>query len=126
MPVRVDKWLQVARVFKTRSQATRACSLGRVTVNGQRAKAHRALDLDDQVEVELGDWRRVLLVRELRDRPLPKKEAARIFEDRSPPRPVRDPLERALAGPAVRREKGKGRPTKRERREMERWLDPRS
>ena len=65
--VRLDKWLQVARVFKTRSQATRACNLNRVRVNGMPAKAHRNLALEDRVEIELGDWTRILVVKELHD-----------------------------------------------------------
>ena len=64
--VRLDKWLQVARAFKTRTQATKACTLGRVRVNGQVAKPHRALVLEDRVEVEKGDWIRVLVVKEER------------------------------------------------------------
>jgi ribosome-associated heat shock protein Hsp15 len=119
--VRVDKWLQVARVFKTRSQATRACSQGRVRVNGLRAKAHRALAIDDRVEVDFGETPRILVVKELRDRPLPRKEAHRVFEDHSPPRPRRDAIDRALEGPGVQRERGLGRPTKRQRREMNRF-----
>jgi len=120
MDVRLDKWLQIARVFKTRSQATHACTLGRVKVNGQPAKPHRHLALEDRIEVEQGEWTRVLVVKELRDRPLPKAETARLFEDLSPPRPVLDPLERLLRRPPVRRQPGAGRPTKKERREVER------
>jgi ribosome-associated heat shock protein Hsp15 len=118
--VRLDKWLQVARVFKTRSQATRACSLGRVRVNGAPAKAHRPLAVGDRVEVALGERERILEVRGLRDRPVPKTEARELFEDHSPPPPPRDSLERLLARPPVRREPGAGRPTKRERRQIDR------
>jgi ribosome-associated heat shock protein Hsp15 len=120
--VRLDKWLQVARVFKTRSQATRACSLNRVRVNGQSAKAHRNLAIDDRVEIELGDWERTLVVKELHDRPLPKAEASRVYEDHSLPRPSPDPMER-LARRGLVRERGLGRPTKRDRRELERFWD---
>lgn len=118
--VRLDKWLQVARVFKTRSKATHACNLSRVRVNGATAKAHRRLALDDRVEIELGDWTRVLVVKELHDRPLPKAEAARIFEDLSLPRPRLDELERLRRRRPVVREKGAGRPSKKERRELDR------
>ena len=121
MQVRLDKWLQVARVFKTRSQATKACSSSRVRVNGQVAKPHRHLALEDQVEIEIRDWTRVLVVKELRDRPLPKAEASRVFEDLSPPRPKPDPFDRLLRRPASLRERGLGRPTKKERRETDRW-----
>ena len=105
--MRLDKWLQVARVFKTRSRATRACQLGRVRVNGQPAKPHRPVALDDRVEVELREWTRVLVVRELRDKPLPKAEAARLFEDLSPPRPQLDPLSRLLRRTGAGRAQGR-------------------
>jgi ribosome-associated heat shock protein Hsp15 len=120
MDVRLDKWLQVARAFKTRSQATHACTLGRVKVNGQVAKAHRHLALEDRVEIELSGWTRLLVVKELRDKPLPKDDALRLFEDLSPPKPTLDPLQRLMRAPPVRRDRGTGRPTKRDRRELER------
>ena len=125
MSVRIDKWLQVARVFKTRSQATRACTLGRVRINGNRSKPHRLLKIDDRIEVVFGDWQRVLVVLELRDRPLPKKDATRVFEDLSEPRPRLDPFERAMRRAPVQREKGLGRPTKQERREIDRLREGR-
>jgi ribosome-associated heat shock protein Hsp15 len=121
MPVRLDKWLQVARMFKTRTQATHACDLGRVRVNGQSAKPHRALAIGDRVELQQGDWERVLTVRELRDRPVPKAEAANLYDDQSPPRPAPDPMRRLLSRPPARRPPGTGRPTKKERREIDRW-----
>jgi ribosome-associated heat shock protein Hsp15 len=120
--VRVDKWLHVARVFKSRSLATRACQLSRVRVNGVAVKPHRVLAVGDKVEAEVTpDWTRVLVVRELADRVLPKVEVPRLFEDLSPPRPAADPVLRAMRRPPVLREKGAGRPTKKQRREMEAW-----
>lgn len=121
MSVRLDKWLQVARMFKTRTQATHACDLGRVRVNGQPAKPHRQLTAGDRIELSQGDWERVLIVKELRDKPVPKAEAAALYEDQSPPKPASDPLARILRQPPVRRDAGAGRPTKKDRREMERW-----
>ncbi len=123
MEVRLDKWLQVARVFKTRSQATRACTLSRVRVNGQSAKPHKSLALGDRIEVEQGDWTRTLVVRELRDKPVAKALAAELYEDLSPPRPHLSELERLMRKPPERRERGTGRPTKKERRDLERWRD---
>ena len=120
MTVRLDKWLQIARVFKTRSQATKSCNLSRVRVNEQIAKPHKELAIGDRVEVQLRDRKRILIVRELRDKPLPKPEVARLFEDQSPPPPTRDPMAALLRRPPVQREKGLGRPTKRERRRLER------
>ncbi len=118
--VRIDKWLQIARVFKSRSQATRACELGRVKVNGYVTKAHRRLQLEDRIAVEKGEWTQVVVVKELRDKPLPKAEAARLYEDESPPKPAPDPLRRLMRMPAAKRERGAGRPTKKQRREMDR------
>jgi ribosome-associated heat shock protein Hsp15 len=118
--VRLDKWLQVARAFKTRTQATHACSLGRVRVNGERVKPHRSLRVGDLVEIESGDWTRVLVVQLLRDRPVAKAEAPALYEDRSPPRPVRDTALARATRQHARREPGTGRPTKRDRRLIDR------
>lgn len=121
MSVRLDKWLHVARMFKTRTQATHACDLGRVQVNGQAAKPHRHLNPGDRIELAQGDWDRILIVKELKDRPVPKAEAPLLYEDQSPPKPAPDPLARLLRRPPVQRDPGAGRPTKKERREMEKW-----
>ncbi len=118
--VRLDKWLQVARMFKTRTKATKACDSSRVKVNGATAKAHRRLALEDRVEIEFGDWTRVLVVKELRDRPVRKAEAPLLYEDLSPPKPVPDEFERLMRRRPVAREKGAGRPSKKERRELDR------
>ncbi|MEM9552750.1 MAG: S4 domain-containing protein [Acidobacteriota bacterium] len=117
--VRLDKWLQVARVFKTRSKATKACSVSRVRVNGQVAKPHRNLAIGDRIEVEIGDWKRIVVVKELHDKPLPKKEVPRLFDDESPPKPEMDPLERLMRRAPLLRDRGAGRPSKRERRQLE-------
>jgi ribosome-associated heat shock protein Hsp15 len=120
MPVRLDKWLQVARMFKSRTQATHACDLGRVRVNGQPAKPHRQLAVGDRIELQQGDWERVLTVLELRDRPVPKAGAAALYDDQSPPRPAADPLRRLLRRPPALRPAGAGRPTKKDRRDIDR------
>lgn len=122
MDVRIDKWLHVARVYKTRTLAAKACQLSRVRVNGVAVKPHRTLVVGDRVEAEVTpDWTRVLEVRELADRTLPKAEVPRLFADLSPPRPSSDPLRRLLRRPLVAREEGAGRPTKKDRRAMEAW-----
>src|SRR5438270_5485470 len=121
MSVRLDKWLHVACVFKTRTQATHAVDLNRVRVNGQTAKPHRNLVPGDRLDVEIGEWTRVLIVKELRDKPVSKEEARTLYEDLSPPRPASDSFQRLLRRPPVQREKGAGRPTKKERRDIDRW-----
>ena len=118
--VRLDKWLNVARLFKTRSKATRACHLNRVRVNGQPAKAHRDLRIGDKVEVEVGDdWRRIVVVEKLAEKPVPKAEAREMFDDQSPPKPQLDPIQRLMRQAPVKRDKGAGRPSKKERRQLE-------
>lgn len=117
--VRLDKWLQVARAFKTRTQATHACALGRVRVNGNLAKPHRPIAVEDVVEIEQRDWTRLLVIKALADKPPRKEDAKLLFEDKSPPRPELDPLERLMRRAPVARERGAGRPTKRDRREIE-------
>ncbi len=107
-------------MFRTRSKATAACAAGRVTVNGRPAKAHRQLKVGDRIEFRIRDWKRILVVRELRDKPLPKAEAPRLYEDLSQPKP--EPPSRdaqAVVVPAHRR-RGAGRPTKRDRRLIDR------
>ena len=121
MSGRLDKWLHVACVFKTRTQATHAVDLNRVRVNGQAAKPHRTLVPGDRIEVVQGDWTRVLVVKELRDKPVSKEEARTLYDDQSPPRPEADPMKRLMMRPPALRERGAGRPTKKERRDMERW-----
>ena len=110
-------------MYKTRTKATHACDLGRVRVNGQTAKPHRQLVVGDRVELTQGDWDRVLVVQDLKDKPVPKAEALKLYEDLSPPRPAPDPLARLMRRPLATREAGAGRPTKKERREIERFLD---
>jgi len=123
--VRVDKWLHVARVYKTRSLATKACQTSRVRVNGVVVKPHRELREGDRIEAEVRrDWSRVLVVRELAEKTLPKAEVPRLFEDLSPPPPAADPMARLLRRPPVLRERGAGRPTKRDRRRMAEAFGP--
>ena len=117
--VRLDKWLHVARIFKTRTIATKACELSRVQVNGQVAKASRQVRLEDKIETVTFDWKRLLIVKALRDKPVPKAEAALLYEDLSGPRPEADPVKRLMRRAPVTRDKGAGRPTKKDRRDLQ-------
>ena len=94
--------------------------MSRVRVNGNVAKAHRNLQLEDQVEVDYRDWTRILIVKELRDKTLAKAEVPRLFEDLSPPKPKLDEMAKLMRKAPVLREPGKGRPSKRERRQLDR------
>jgi len=118
--VRLDRWLWAARFYKTRSLAQTACDGGKVDLNGQAAKPARPVRVGDRLRVTLGEWRRELLVRALGERRGPAAEARALYEDLSPPPP---PRPRRLL-PPVLRAPGLGRPTKRERRLIDR-LRPR-
>lgn len=110
--VRVDSWLWAVRVFKTRSAATTACRAGHVRVNSDKAKAAQALKIGDEVRIRISGFDRILIVRQLLVKRVGAPLAAVAAEDRTP---VREPQ----AVIAVR-DRGAGRPTKRERREIDR------
>lgn len=120
LEVRLDLWLNASCLFKTRSQAQQACSGGHVSVNGVTAKAHKLVRVGDRVEFRQGERERIIVLRELRDRPIAKAEAGRLYDDLSPPPSPADPLERILTAPPGRRERGAGRPTKKQRRNISR------
>jgi ribosome-associated heat shock protein Hsp15 len=116
--VRVDKWLWSVRVFRTRTAASDACTAGRVTVNGDQAKPATKVAVGDVVEARVRDRVVVYEVAALIEKRVGAAKAAVCFLDRSPPAPVRARGEPPPPGGA--RERGKGRPTKRERREIDR------
>ncbi|OGK94290.1 MAG: hypothetical protein A2W08_14690 [Candidatus Rokubacteria bacterium RBG_16_73_20] len=114
--VRLDRWLWAARVFKTRAWAARACDGGKVDVNDQAAKPAKAVGLGDVIRVTLREGRkRILKVAALGDRRGSAARARALYADLTPPEPARP---RWAAPPA--RPPGAGRPTKRERRALDR------
>jgi ribosome-associated heat shock protein Hsp15 len=112
---RVDQWLWAVRLFKTRSQATAACRSGRVRINGQRAKPASPVRVGDRVEARAGDRERVLEVVTVIDKRVGAPIAAGCVVDHSPPPPDRD-----LDAPLFQRDRGAGRPTKKDRRSLAR------
>ncbi|WP_396658134.1 RNA-binding S4 domain-containing protein [Microbacterium sp.] len=109
---RVDSWLWAVRVYKTRSAATTACRAGHVRVNGDRAKAAQPVRPGDELRVRISGFDRILVVRKTITKRVGAALAAEAMEDRTPPR---DPV------PLIaQRDRGAGRPTKRERREIDR------
>lgn len=119
---RLDKWLWFARITKTRTLATRLVESGKTRVNRARVrKAGRTVRPDDVITLVIHGRVRVLKVRACGLRRGPAVEARELYEDISPPRVRREKSARAAPAP-IRREKGAGRPTKRERRRMDAWL----
>lgn len=83
--VRLDSWLDVACLFKTRSEAQKACKLGKVVVNGVDAKPHREVKIGDEIEINRPMGRKQLLtVLGIASTHVPKAEARLLYEDRTP------------------------------------------
>lgn len=83
--VRLDTWLDVACLFKTRSEATKACKLGKVIVNGVAAKSHRDIREGDEIAIHRPMGRQQLItVRGVTDRHVARAEARLLYEDRTP------------------------------------------
>lgn len=122
--VRVDKWLWAVRLFKTRSAAGEACSKGRVRVGGDPAKPARRVQVGDEVVVRRRGFSSTYTV----DRIIEKRVGAAVAvdcytdltpdEDKPKPRTRTERIDAAWA----ERSRGMGRPTKRDRRQMEKFL----
>lgn len=119
--MRLDRWLWAARLYKTRSLAAQAVDAGRVALNGARAKRATAVRVGDEVLVRRPPYEFRLVVRGLADRRLGAAAAAVLYEETPESREARERVraqQRVLSTP---RYEGKGRPTKRDRRALDRW-----
>jgi ribosome-associated heat shock protein Hsp15 len=114
LSARVDSWSWAVRMYKTRSQATAACRAGHVKVNGERAKSAQTIKPGDEVRIRANGFDRVLVVSKIIVKRVGPAAAAECFIDQTPPPPPREEV--ALV---PMRDRGAGRPTKRERREIE-------
>ncbi|WP_335976442.1 MULTISPECIES: RNA-binding S4 domain-containing protein [Streptomycetaceae] len=113
--VRVDSWIWCVRLTKSRSQAATACRAGHVKVNGERVKPAQAVKVGDEVRLLHAGRERVVVVSRLLAKRVGAPVAAEAYVDNSPPPPPRtDALAMGV------RDRGAGRPTKRDRRELER------
>jgi ribosome-associated heat shock protein Hsp15 len=122
--VRVDKWLWAARFFKTRSLAADAISGGKIVVNGERVKPAKLLQLGDEVRIRLGPYEHVVHVRGVSERRGPATVAAMLYEETDASVASRAKLSEQLRmAPAAFVYEDKGRPTKRDRRELDRFRD---
>ncbi|AOX44926.1 RNA-binding S4 domain-containing protein [Microbacterium sp. CFBP 8790] len=111
---RVDAWLWAVRVYKTRSAATTACRAGHVRVNGDRAKAAQPVRPGDELRVRVQGFDRILVVKKTIAKRVGAALVAESVDDRTPPPPPRESV------PFVPvRDRGAGRPTKRDRRDIE-------
>ena len=120
--VRLDVWLDVSCLYKTRSEAQRACHGGKVEVNGQNAKPHRLLRVGDQLRLSRPYGRKQLLtVTGVADRHLPKAEARALYQDTTPPVSAEEQAMRKLER-IYRASTGRSHtPDKRERRQLRKF-----
>ena len=117
--VRIDKWLWAARMFKTRSMASDACTGGHVKLNGETVKSSKGVVVVDSIDVLTPGGPRTLEVAGLADKRGPAKVAVTLYVDHTPPPP---PTGRMPGDPTFDRGSRKGRkgprPTKRDRRKF--------
>ena len=122
--VRLDKWLWAARFFKTRSLATDAIGGGKVDVNGDRAKPAKQIKPGDEVRLRSGPYEHILIVRQLGERRGSASVAQTLYEETEASRAEREKLAAQLKmSPAAFVFEDRGRPTKKDRRDLSRFID---
>ncbi|MFD9907316.1 RNA-binding S4 domain-containing protein [Streptomyces sp. NPDC059063] len=114
--VRVDSWIWSVRLVKSRSMGAAACKGGHVRVNGERVKPAYGVKPGDKIRLrQAGGRERVVIVKRVIRKRVGAPVAVECYVDNSPPPPPREAV-----APAGVRDRGAGRPTKRDRRDMER------
>ena len=121
-PVRIDKFLWAVRLYKTRALATEACRGGHIAVNGQGVKPAREVKPGDIITAQQGILTRTVKVTKPIERRVGPKLVEQFIEDQTPASEYLKVLQQKQA-PVGRREKGAGRPTKKDRRQMEEFLE---
>lgn len=117
LTARVDSWISAVRLVKTRSLAATACRAGHVQVNGEKVKPAQVVRLGDEVRTRIGDVERIVVVSRLVVKRVSAPVAAECYLDNTPATPPR--VEVVIV---AERDRGAGRPTKRDRREIDRLL----
>lgn len=120
--VRIDKYLWAVRIFKTRSLAARACELEKIKIGGQLVKASRNVNTGDIITVKSGPFERTLKVVQL----VHNRQGAKLVPDYCvdiTPAEVTDKMKAAAAARSAWRQPGLGRPTKKERRDLDDYTD---
>ncbi len=122
--VRLDRWLSAARFYKTRTQAAKACIGRKVKVNGITAKPHKFIHVGDKITIHHHGRYRNIEVVSLAQRGLPASEARKLYIEESRnrlPREMEDLIDIFRKAEKKSKRKAKGRPTKKERREIEKF-----
>jgi len=115
---RIDKWLWAVRIFKTRVMATEACAGGKVKIDGETIKASRKIQAGDVIQVRKGVVKHIYCVLNIAEKRMGAKLISEFLEDLTPDDELAK-LKSAQKQPIHTREQGQGRPTKKERRMMD-------
>ena len=115
--VRVDAWVGAVRLTKTRAQAAEACRAGHVKINGESVKPAQPVAVGDQVRVWVNHRERIVEVVELLKKRVGAPIAQKAYIDHSPPPPPKE-----IIASMPRRDPGAGRPTKKERRQLDKFM----
>ncbi len=119
--LRIDKWLWAVRLFKTRSQATQACKAGKVKIDGETVKPSREIREGLVITVQTGPIKKTVKVLELLHKRVGARLVSQYMEDLTPEDEYAK-LEIIKKQPVSTRPKGFGRPTKKERRDIDNWF----
>jgi ribosome-associated heat shock protein Hsp15 len=116
---RLDKWLWATRFYKTRALAAEAIGGGKVQLNGERAKRAKPVQIGDEVRIRQGPYEHTVIVRRLSDRRGPAVEAVTLYEETQESRTAREVMALQLKSLHAAFVPERGRPTKKDRREIE-------
>jgi ribosome-associated heat shock protein Hsp15 len=117
---RVDKWLWAARFYKTRSLAAEAVAGGKIQVNGERVKRAKPLQIGDEIRIRQGAYEHHVVVRELSGQRGPAARALQLYEETAESRAAREAMALQLKSLHSAFVPDRGRPTKKDRREINR------
>ncbi len=116
--LRIDKYLWAIRVFKTRTLATEACKAGRVKLDGQNIKPSHEVKVGEVYSISKGVERKVVRVTGLLENRMDAKSVINFFADETPVEQTNQ-YKSMFHAPVLKRDRGTGRPTKRDRREID-------
>jgi ribosome-associated heat shock protein Hsp15 len=119
----MDKWLWSVRLYKSRSLAASACSSGKVQVDGHPVKPSRCVKVGETIVAGTGEITRTVKVKGLLEKRVGAKLVGEFLEDLTPAAEYEKPREKQVSPPPFLRPKGSGRPTKKERRSLNPFLN---
>jgi len=122
--MRIDKWLWAARFFKTRSLSAEAVGGGKILLNGARPKPAKLVQVGDEISIRMGPYEHIVTIRKLSEQRGPASVAQTLYEETEASKSAREKLaEQLRIAPARFVYEDRGRPTKKDRRDLSRFID---